>query len=293
MRSFVLSTTLWVVVMHSEVIIPVVWSDLQLLDPKTIEQKKPSVAGNLSAGVVDYDYHHCEVQSGVEFMAQYREDEILYHTLFSDPPTCGGTVVEIGGFTGKRYSNSWFFQYALGWRALLVEALPSNFEQMVLNRPGAIHVSGAICFGASTRFQTGTNRATGGIAQDMSEFHIDRWTDASTGVLEVACTILSDVFKNNGIDHVDVFFLDVEGGELTVLKTFDWSVPIDMIVVEMDGSNPRKDESVRSVLREHGYLTPFSLHDECIKKQPRCSVNELFVQEKVWKRNKKVDEIRL
>jgi hypothetical protein len=91
---------------------------------------------------VDYDYHHCEVQSGVEFMAQYREDEILYHTLFSDPPTCGGTVVEIGGFTGKRYSNSWFFQYALGWRALLVEALPSNFEQMVLNRPGAIHVSG-------------------------------------------------------------------------------------------------------------------------------------------------------
>ena len=216
-------------------------------------------------------------------MAQYREDEIVYNAMYSDPPICGGTVVEIGGFNGKRYSNSWFFQYALGWRALLVEALPGNFEKMVLNRPGAINILGAICFGTSTTFQTGTNRATGGIAHDMSEFHIDRWTDESTGALEVSCMMLSDVFKKNGIDRVDIFFLDVEGGELTVLETFDWTVPIDTIVVEMDGSNPSKDESIRNILRAHGYVTPFSLLDECSKKQPRCSVNELFVQEDVWK----------
>ena len=281
--------------MHSKVVTPV-RSEAQLRgllqDPKTIEQKKPpSVVGTVTAAGTGAMDNNCDVQSGVEFMSQYREDEILYNTMFSNPPICGGMVVEIGGFTGKRYSNSWFFQYALDWRALLVEALPSNFEAMVMNRPGAIHILGAICFGASTQFQTGTNRATGGIAQDMSEFHIDRWTDKSTGVLEVPCMMLSDVFKNNGIDHVDIFFLDVEGGELTVLETFDWSVPINIIVVEMDGSNPSKDENVRNILRNHGYITPFSMFDECIKKQPRCSVSELFVQDQVWKTHTQTNHV--
>ena len=253
-----------------------VWSNSLLRghnDPKTIEVK------NIAK---------CEVSTEVDHMSQYREDEIVFNTFFLDPLKCEGTVVEIGGFNGKRYSNSWFFQYALNWRALLVEASPTNFAKMVENRPDAINVFGAVCTGTSTKFRTGTNRATGGIADDMSQFHKDRWVDDTSALLDVRCLLLSDLLKNNGIGHVDVLFLDVEGGELTVLDTFDWSIPIDMFIVELDGTNEQKDDSVRTTLRAHGYITPLSMYDECRIKQDRCAVNELFVLESVWNERKKL-----
>ena len=74
--------------------------------------------------------------------------------------------------------------------------------------------------------------------------------------------MLSDLFQQNGIKHVDLFHLDVEGAELTVLETFDWSIRIDMFVVEMDGTNPQKDAAVRELLHSRGYVTPFSLLGE-------------------------------
>ena len=46
--------------------------------------------------------------------------------------------------------------------------------------------------------------------------------------------------------------LDVDGAELSVLKTFDWTVPIGVLLVELDGSNRDKDEAVRALLRSHG-----------------------------------------
>jgi hypothetical protein len=85
------------------------------------------------------------------------------------------------------------------------------------------------------------------------------------------------LFQKNGIDHVDLFFLGVAGGELTVLETFDWSVAIDVLVVEMDGSNPQKDEAVRQLLFGHGYVTPFSLLEECRHQRSECMPSEIFV----------------
>ncbi|KAI2493060.1 methyltransferase [Fragilaria crotonensis] len=182
-----------------------------------------------------------------------------------------------GGFDGKTFSNSWFFQYALNWRALLVEAFPDNYAKMVVNRPDATNVFGAICPGKSISFQPAKNGATGGAAQDMSDIHKDRFVDASAALVEVPCMMLSELFQKNEIDHVDLFYLDVEGGELTVLETFDWSVPIDMFVIEMDGTNVQKDEAVRQLLRSHGYVTPFSMLDECRSQRPQCMPSEIFV----------------
>lgn len=96
-------------------------------------------------------------------------------------------------------------------------------------------------------------------------------------MIEVPCMTLSELFHKNGIDHVDLFYLDVEGGELTVLETFDWSVPIDIFVVEMDSSNPQKDEAVRQLLFAHGYVTPFSLLEECRHQRTECMPSEVFM----------------
>lgn len=241
-----------------------------LHDPKSVEVKE------------------CEAKSGVDFNSQYREDESVIEHFFKNK--CGGTVVEMGGYDGKTYSNSWYFQYALGWRTLLVEAFPENFEKMVRNRPEATNVFGAMCLGESIEFQVGKHGATGGVAQDMSDVHKQHWTTGETGVIQVPCMQVTKLFLEKKIDHVDVFFLDVEGGELAVLQTIDWGkVDIDMFVVEMDGSNLLKDEAVRAVLRAHGYVTPFNMLEECRKKQEQCMPSELFVLKEVLEKN----EIRI
>ena len=224
---------------------------------------------------------NCFLNSAVEHLSQFTEDATVFEAFYELPLKCDGVVVEMGGLDGRTYSNSWFFQYALNWRALLVEALPDNYEKMLVNRPDATNVFGAICPGKSITFLTGRDPATGGGAKDMSEGHQKTWTNENSTLVEVPCMLMPAVFKKHGIKHVDLFILDVEGGELTVLETFDWKVRINIFVVEMDGSNPKKDEAVRQLLHGRQYVTPFSMFDECKKRIEYCLPNEIFVLKKI------------
>lgn len=52
----------------------------------------------------------CHVKAGVKKRSQHREDEIVFDKFYANPPKCGGTILEIGGFDGKKLSNSWFFE---------------------------------------------------------------------------------------------------------------------------------------------------------------------------------------
>ena len=89
---------------------------------------------------------------------------------------------------------------------------------------------------------------------------------------------MAGILQENRISNIDIFFLDVEGAELTVLTTIDWTaVTIGMFIVEMNGRDQNKDEVVRAVLRAHGYVKPFRLLDECLKRQKNCVNNEIFV----------------
>jgi FkbM family methyltransferase len=252
------------------------------LDPKSVEIKK-----NDELCVPDYERG--------KFMSQYYEDTIVYQHFYSDPPQCGGTVIEMGGFDGMTYSNSWFFQYGLQWRTLLVEAYPENYKKMVKNRPDAINLQGAMCKGGGTvKFQTSNNGAAGGVAQDMSGKHKERWTDASSGVVEVQCMLLSDVLRDFYMTHVDLLFLDVEGGELTVLQTIAWQkIRIDIIVVEKDPQSKEKNEAIHKFLKALGYIRPLSMLDHCMKKQvgrvPMCMPSEIFVLKDFWDKRGKRD----
>jgi FkbM family methyltransferase len=245
-----------------------------LVDPKTVEVK-----------------NHCHVESGARYLSQFNEDRIVYEHFFAKKPKCDGVVLEIGGFNGKTFSNSWFFEYGLHWKALLVEAFPVNFEKMVMNRPNAINVWGALCKGAkSVTFQIGTATATGGIAEEMTDAHKKQWTNSSTGTVDVPCLLLSDILAKNKINHVDVFFLDVEGAELKVLETINWSkVRIDMIVVEKDETNFKTNEMIKKMLTNLGYIIPFNMLDEIYKRRPGQIVmpSEIYVRSKVWRQHER------
>lgn len=55
----------------------------------------------------------------------------------------------------------------------------------------------------------------------------------------VQCYPLSDLLAALGVKHVDYFSLDVQGAELPILKTVDFTaVRIDVIIMEVADNSP-------------------------------------------------------
>lgn len=91
------------------------------------------------------------------------------------------------------------------------------------------------------------------------------------GNVSVACLPLQHLIDSTGLWDLDLFSLDVEGGEWAVLRTVDLRVTnVRVFLVEMDGYDGAKDEAVRRHLRAHGFR-PWD-HDLLQRIKPRSEV---------------------
>jgi hypothetical protein len=95
----------------------------------------------------------------------------------------------------------------------------------------------------------------GHLLAELEETH----HEATTETIQVPRETLSKIVKLSQEPWVDVFFLDVEGSELAVLKGWDWSIPIYVMVIEMfdsatDTDTLRQYEEIREILRDRGYV---------------------------------------
>ena len=60
------------------------------------------------------------------------------------------------------------------------------------------------------------------------------WSSIPTPRDKLPCMPLSTIFDELGVHHVDLFILDIEGGELAALETLDWEkLRINVLVVEV------------------------------------------------------------
>ena len=73
------------------------------------------------------------------------------------------------------------------------------------------------------------------------------------GVLYVKPRSLTDIIQESGIEHFDLLSLDVEGHEYEVLQSWDFSIPIDIILIEQLGLEKDRDELCRQILLNNGY----------------------------------------
>eukprot|EP01062_Namystynia_karyoxenos_P054764 TRINITY_DN4528_c0_g1_i3.p1 TRINITY_DN4528_c0_g1~~TRINITY_DN4528_c0_g1_i3.p1 ORF type:complete len:440 (+),score=73.78 TRINITY_DN4528_c0_g1_i3:91-1410(+) len=218
--------------------------------------------------------------------SQSREDAALYHRYFCG--RCGGTFVEMGALDGLRYSNTLFFERALGWRGVLIEALPDNVAQLRRNRPLSTIVGKAACpdRNGTIQFVRGVSSAVGGAADLASPSFRDRWWARGweNRTITVPCSPLGTLLREAGLRKVDLFVLDVEGGELATLNTMDWSIPVRVWVIELDNHNETKNTAVRLLLLSHGYrqatAVGWRIGHYCKPKTPLlqepCMANEVF-----------------
>ncbi|CAE8609815.1 unnamed protein product [Polarella glacialis] len=188
----------------------------------------------------------------LQFYSQHSEDKILLEQMF-----CGmrnKTYLEMGALDGVMFSNSKFYEDTMGWSGILIEAQPRNAARLLKNRPKSKNFPMAVCKEGVGHLTFRGSGPVAGVEDDMSDdfkarFHIK---DADTRV-QVPCKPLSRIVQDADTKHIDFFSLDVEGGELSVLETMDWDVPVCVWLVELDGTDPDKDQSVRQLMAQHGY----------------------------------------
>ncbi|RYH27803.1 FkbM family methyltransferase [archaeon] len=187
-----------------------------------------------------------------------------------------GVAMELGALDGSRKTRSMTLdleEYA-SWKRILIEGNPKYRHLLLVNSPNALSISAAICE-KQHKVHFVDEEFTGGIVEFMQADFIKKFHHALYSaynppgdmlsmnwssfnhVTEVDCLPLSMIFQEIAIEHVNLFILDVEGGEFRVLQSIPWSkLSFDVLCVEVDPSL-RPDgyaNQITQYLAEKGYV---------------------------------------
>ena len=176
---------------------------------------------------------------------------------------CGGTYLELGGLDGKRYSNTYVFNKALGWKGVLIELRRDLFAQMVTNRPDEIALINA---GVCDKPQTvhafySPARAVGGIHEFASPSLREYWSAGielknDPRVEAIQCDTLDNLLLLNSPEarYFDFLTIDLVGAELAALRSIDYDrTRFGIILVATEDYNELKNMAMRQLLVKKGY----------------------------------------
>lgn len=146
-----------------------------------------------------------------------------------------GLIVEAGANNGIRQSNSLYFERHLGWKCLLIEAIPELAEQCRKNRPKSLVENCALVASdypddeVVMHYCNLMSIVRGGMNDSIrEESHLKLGraflNDTETEyVVSVPAHTLSDVLDRYDVRSVDLLSLDVEGYEAKVLNGIDFA----------------------------------------------------------------------
>lgn len=182
--------------------------------------------------------------------SQNGEEVALHAQFFSDNRP--HTFVELGALDGLTGSNTFALEQALQWRGVLIEANPKQCQKLIKNRPAARCLCTAISANyATVHFESGAYSTTFGERAQMDgaalrwHMHPERYVHAW-----VPSAPLGHLLRMVGLASIDLVSLDVEGAEMKVLKTYDWSMPVRVWCIEV--SSPRH-RAVDEFMASKGY----------------------------------------
>jgi len=191
------------------------------------------------------------------FHSQSKEDEFFYRNFFHNRPLDQtGYFLEMGGHDGLKFSNSYFLEYMFGWKGILIEPDPSQYQKLLVNRPHVIAFNEVVCEKGEVHFMI--RGAVSGAAEHFAPEHYKLWHQSSINITltcQSLTTLLDFVHLRSGVFCYDFFSLDVEGAELSVIKTINFKrFQFKVIVIEEDWADKIKAEAILSILTSHGYL---------------------------------------
>jgi len=141
----------------------------------------------------------------------------------------GGFFVECGAFGGEELSDTLFFERERNWTGILIEANP-EYHQKILRKNRR-----ALVLRACLHPRPGMVKfRLHGWGSAVSAFHKNLAKVAKTfPETDVQCFSLNSIMAAIGVRHIDFMVLDVEGSELPVLESIDWTrLSVDVFSIE-------------------------------------------------------------
>jgi FkbM family methyltransferase len=186
-------------------------------------------------------------------------EDFLLSKLF--PQKTDGFFVEVGCIDGRRFSNTLYFENR-GWKGLCVEAHADYIPLLRKNRPGSTIVHAAVGDrdAVDTEFFANSRGSLSTLDRTKEKEFAAGYGEFFTGfqVQKVPMLTLTSIFRNNGVQDIDILSLDIEGYEVEALKGLDLRVYRPKVfVIESEGLEHRKE--IEDILFPHGYYFIASL----------------------------------
>ena len=170
----------------------------------------------------------------------------------------GGVFFKCGAAHGEGLSNSLFFELHRNWSGVLIEGNPLYHRTLLFKNRNAFVVRA--CLSPTTKPQTVKYKTKGVFSGIVNS------SDRVNSIM-IQCFPLNSITTALGIRHIDYMSLDVEGPELNILDTLNWSqLSVDVLSIEY-GSKTSKLNQLRSffnatrIYTEVGLL-PFGRKDD-------------------------------
>ena len=185
----------------------------------------------------------------VRFYSQQDEDKYIIQYLLKDKIT-DGTYLEIGACDGVLYSNTKTLEDYFGFTGILIEPQPDFFKKLTENRSDRNELYNCAVSDISDEYiEFIGDNPEGGIAEnintDLSKYNWSKY--------KVKNRKMKDILTESKFKYIDFMIIDVEGSELSLLKTIDFSFPIYCIIIEAHSGEQEKNAIFGRYLKDHGF----------------------------------------
>jgi FkbM family methyltransferase len=194
------------------------------------------------------------------------EEDIYICNLFcsrnNGKPLLNGIYIELGALDGIFYSNTKLFEDCFGWKGILIEPHPTIFSHLIKNRPNNFLFNELVSNTQELlkyKYFEYAYSAVSGVEHTLPKTHfIEFFNEKNAHLPQSSIYIkpktLTEIIKSTNIKHIDFLSLDVEGHEYEVLLSWDFSIQIDVILIELLGNDHVKEQLCRDLLVCRGYL---------------------------------------
>ena len=224
---------------------------------KQIELKNivHSVIKHVNTHTQPYTKHPTKFYSQIEQDKYYIENIIKYKQ--------GGFFLEIGGYDGITGSNTYYLEKQLNWNGIIVECNPTLVEKCKQSRNCYIcdkalyelddsNIEFTIPYGDEI---VGGKEQLGGIKSLLKPESLkafQRCYNKSKDII-VKTININTLLDKRKIYNIDYVSLDVEGGELSILKTWDFNKhKVKFLTVE-HGNIYHYQKSINALLTSRGF----------------------------------------
>jgi len=188
-------------------------------------------------------------EKDVKFYSQQDEEKYIIQYLLKEKIT-DGTFLEVGGCDGILYNNTKTLEDFFNFTGILIEPQPSYFKRLVVNRPKCLCFNYAIsCFKENKVEFIGDN-ACGGILQTQNT-NINKWPHWKP-YYTPNISLSNLINTKTNFTYIDFMIIDVEGGEVNLLKSFDFDIDVFCIIIEAHSNQDHSE--MMNILYKNGFV---------------------------------------